>query len=589
MTRPTSYLSWIADPADAHAVRVRWVGAPWHYTIHWGDGTTDRVLFWQGAKKHTYPKRGTYTVTCIADIHEELTISDKITVRDTLKPKAVFELIEGTRTVAATLALVDLPIGYEVQWGDGRVTEHNEHDLGPQHEYPAGIGTPLITVVDRPARRVGVFEGPQIPDDDPEPEPKPRTVWRATSSHGAGRLELFGLPPSHSVELGGAGYGDYRTPPATITTDGNGRARRDYTLWNPKHPWMDDWLSIPVRWLDPGSGRWRQLFQPVQICEWIGGPRANPNKGTCWEPYSFGEGHARHPCNDIPLTIDWELGAPYRITVRSAPAENGTWTVRWTSGGTPETVEVTRGFFEASHDYGSNQKVWIVVTDPSGAKARRLLRPLEPRFEVWKGDTLAIFQKYRNHTENPCERGSDCDPYQVMRLDAGDGRPLAEVMVPAFVCPDRSGNGLEWASPGTYEVRLYAPMTDTISHPHQVRTRSGRGDSEFPIKQDVYPPTLVSQTFHVGALNPTSYTGWFEIKSESTQDQPWTLEFTLDAPALLADIYCWRGTATKHDLGGGRWRITCDQNVKAGDPTKLDITVDPCGSPRVYPSDVVIR
>lgn len=592
MTRPTSRFEWWPDPLNPHAIRALWVGAGWHYTLEWGhvgsDGkpATDAVMFWEVIPKHhVYPQAGRYTLIGRPGLPHANPVSADITLRNTLKPEAAFELLGDQRSVRATLERHDELVRYRIEWGDGTVTEHDVNDLTPAHEYPAGFGTPKITVHDLPARRQATFVGPEIPDP-PDRESDPRMQFRTTKGKPdwLGELELFGFPPNTAVELGPAGSssGGY-TPPGTVTTDGSGYASREYKLLDDL--WLfDDWWQVYARWTDPVTKRWRQMWLPIQWCEYAGGPSDDPTKvGPCWQPST-----PRIPCNQFPLLVDWEIAAPHVITLYTAtPGPPGDWQVDW-GDGTTETVAAPEGRLRVTRDYGGIRNVWVTVTRPDGRVARRRLRQMQPRFETWNDGSLAIFWQHEEHAnvkEPPCNL-KDCDPYTVVRIDSGDGRPLQQRARPSLHCPDSSGNGISYAAPGTYQIAVYAPMSVTRYGTHEQKTR-GHGEGEFDIREDRPAPHPLTQSFHVGQTSQRgSYTAWFVITNPSDAAVPWELEFTLDAPAVLSEVSCWRGEATKTDLGAGRWRITGTTPVPSRDTTRLDITVDPCGDPRVWPTAI---
>src|SRR5690606_28026744 len=68
-----------------------------------------------------------------------------------------------------TLPAVPLPRAWEIDWGDGTVTQH-ETAAAPSHTYPWGFGAPELRVTDLPSRRSVRFTGPEI-GAEPQPEP----------------------------------------------------------------------------------------------------------------------------------------------------------------------------------------------------------------------------------------------------------------------------------------------------------------------------------------------------------------------------------------------------------------------------------
>lgn len=575
MTKPTSELYWRPDPVSGRAIWAKWVGASWHYRLDFGDGHAVNLAFWQPPVKHGYAQPGTYTMAATPDLPGGTPVRTQVTVRSTREPEATFTLIDGTTRVRATLGRVADPVRYLIEWGDGTSSEHGAGDWNPEHSYSAGFGTPTITVHDQPARRTAQFTGPDIPDPVPS---GPRTHWTPLPDEGWGRLTLVGFPANTTIELGRGG----ETGPGSVTTDASGSASRAYQLWVPRFK-FDEWRSIYVRWTDPDTKLFRQMWQPVQICEWIGGPK-HAFPGCCWYPQPDEREFPRNPQNEFPITLDWATGAPHRVTVTVDPAENGRYQIAWEDS-VQETVTVANGVLEETHDYGSIRDVWVIITAPSGKVARRRLRQIKPLPRTWTDGSLAIFQEYEEHS-NTLGVVKACDPYGVIRADLGDGRPLVQFHRPSGVCPDRAGNGFSYAAPGNYQVTMYGPMSKPVTYIHQQKMRDHRGQGDYIIRHDAL--NSLSQTFHVNELKTTWYSAWFTITNTADQPTPWTLEFTLDQPAVLKDVSSWRGTATKHDLGQGRWRITCDQPAPANDSVRLDITVDPCSDPRIWPENTQV-
>lgn len=93
---------------------------------------------------------------------------------------------------------------------------------------------------------------------------------------------------------------------------------------------------------------------------------------------------------------------------------------------------------------------------------------------------------------------------------------------------------------------------------------------------------------HVGALNDGWYDGWFEVRNPHDEPAPFGLVFELAAPAVLAEVDSWGGTASAHPLGPGRWRIDHDRPVPPRGSVRVGITVRPCGDPRRWPTNVQV-
>ena len=158
-------LVWAPDPREARQVRARWVGAPALHTIYWGDGSSDRVLPWQGARQHVYAEPGRYEATAVA---ATAATAATVVVRPSTELPVRAELAAPNRV---RLTLPDLiEPDWLIEWGDGTATRHA--DTTAEHTYPWGHGLTRITVTDRPGRRRARLTGPTI-GAEPEPDPEP--------------------------------------------------------------------------------------------------------------------------------------------------------------------------------------------------------------------------------------------------------------------------------------------------------------------------------------------------------------------------------------------------------------------------------
>lgn len=67
LTKPAPHIAVTVDTINDKAVWAVYVGSATDYTLHWGDGTTTRRLWWQGPVKHAYTEYGRYLVRGVND------------------------------------------------------------------------------------------------------------------------------------------------------------------------------------------------------------------------------------------------------------------------------------------------------------------------------------------------------------------------------------------------------------------------------------------------------------------------------------------------------------------------------------------
>lgn len=580
MTKPTARLEWYPDPANPLAVRASWFGAGWHYRLQWGDGTSERVLFWQPPVRHAYPKPGAYTIVATSELDNRITVSVQIVLRDYQQPPVTAELVDPNhKRVRLTLPTVADPVRFEVNWGDGTVTEHGVADTEPEHEYPAHFtGKPTILVRDMPARRAASLVGPDIPG----PEPITRGQWsfhptflpsgnppddeRPTSIKGAFRG--VGLTPNTDVTVR-FHWSVYETDYAHTRTNDQGEATcviPGDTGWTaPSAQWYYPHFSAKGYEADRRLSTFTQIPIITRESGWMDGPT--------WL-YTFSD--------DDPWLISLAMISPAA----------GTYQVNWGDGTPTSEVECDGVVFTADHQFAHTvSRTTISVTGPDGRTTTRDLAAVD-LYEPYisrNDDVLGV--RVRTTIKHLQGAGVDCPVHIDWQHEFSDDklpweyRPASPVGMNALDHWYRN----EWRGKQvtiTTTAPLREPQVKTLTIPalriRDVVQKDPPGVVEPPPPQP--SPNPLTQTFHVNELKPAWYSAWFQITNNSRRAAPWQVEFTLPAPAVLKDVSSWRGNATKTDLGGGRWRITCDQPVPAQDSTRLDITVEPCGDPRIWPT-----
>lgn len=567
MTRPTSRLEWWPDVRDPHAIRARWIGAPWHYTLEWGhlgeDGkpATDSVMFWQVIPvRHAYPKGGRYTLIGRPGLTNSTPTSVVVTLRDKLNLEATFELLDDGRSVKATLERHDDNVRYQIEWGDGRTTEHDVHDLAPVHEYPWGLGKPKIKVTDLPARRTATFTGPEI-----GPQPGPHVI------------DGFYFDHTPSEEN-----------PRRFTLRGGGLEPGDEITW---YPWHVSWYRDVVA--DTNG----QIHDTIDI------PASYWSDWDVWRSYTVSTPTGRvHVPLHAPRAVAGEPdvtyqihvdGDPKKVEISATPAMLGSHDINF-GDGKSTTVEVTALPLRARHTYTGSGPYTVTVTLPDGRTATgrvQATHPCPPCYNENYPGRCAIDWWI---TGNWCGRcGGDSDAYAPVMIDNGF-HPPHQLHKTCEGSPWHTGYGYGGFPAGWYTFEYRTALEPAANHQvyiaktSKIKRPGGAWIEENDVKGDYPPPSNpLTQTFHVGETStPGRYTARFQITNNGDVEVPWQLDVTLAAPAVLADVQSWVGTATKTDLGGGRWRITCDRPARVKDPWPVEITVDPCGDPRVWPTEV---
>lgn len=541
----------------------------WGYTDEHGNAIRDAMMFWDPPKLHEYPAPGVYTLIARPGLQQARPVSTRVTVRAKLRPEATFELLPGSRSVRAVLEHLDDEVQYRVAWGDGHVSEHHADDLAPTHVYGPGITRPQITVTDLPARRSASFDGPELPDPPPPPAQVDGFFFEHVHSTDTNRRFRFrggGITPGATVTWYPYGVEWFRH----LTADENGE--------------VEDFVDIPIQ-----TGAWADTDRR-------------------WRTYTVKhEGHVTHVPLHPPRCERGEPDVTYQIHVDGDP---NTVLLSVTSpmlgqhhidfgDGTATDVTAERLPLAVKHTYRAqqNSSFLVKITLPDGRTAQGTVKgkePCPPCFNVnYPGRCDVCWWT----TGNWCGQcGGD---------SSGDANAFAPVIIDNHFHPvhqlHRPIDGSAWHVTygyGGFPVGVYTfDYRTAFANPwsYDVNITAASKFKQPPaidlVEKDCppAPPGALTQSFHVDDVSqPSRYTAFFMIRNHSVDHQPWELEFTLAAPAVLKDVKCWWGEAVKTGLGDGRWRITGRQPLRPGanDSTRLDIEVDPCGDPRVWPTDM---
>jgi len=367
MTKPVSRLEWFPDPVTTLAVRAGWFGAGWHYTLFWGDGSSQRVLHTQPPVRHRYPAADTYTLTAVSEI-TQVQVSTRITVRPQRTPQVSADHLGGGRVRLTIVGGWRGDVLHRVDWGDGiPAQEYSGTQLTPEHQYPAGIENPTVLVQDVPARRAVTLV---VPIDPSEPPPTDaRFGWHVTRlwddrPGSPGNIERAdgvvlgaGVPAGAVVGLSYIGGSD-----VYATADRHGH------------------VTFPqITWI-AGSRQFMPPFRSARI----------------WYPDRLHWPTVQLPClvrrdevqDVVPVyTID-PGGDPMVLTIGVANPQAGTYRVLWGDGTAQQDVVCDGRALRASHRYRSGARVIITVTDPDGNSGERVVAAPEIGGPWWGPDAL---------------------------------------------------------------------------------------------------------------------------------------------------------------------------------------------------------
>lgn len=348
--KPVPRLDWSPDAADPLAVRLKWLGSGWHYTIKWGDGSEDRVLWYDPPKRHRYEAEGTYQVVCVSDLHAEWTISGEVTVRAFKTPEATAVHVGGG-LVRLDITDPGVPVLHRITWGDGTgAVEYGAGMLAPTHQYALGSPQPTITIVDVPARRTTKVAGPPIP---PEPVGK-RPEWSFHPTY---------LPPQN------------HSKPTSIQGSFHGRNLKPGTEYEVRMSWSSSPDNY-ARATSDAQGRVECVI--ASETGWT------VQSGQFYGPYRhFFAYETSDPAGTftrIPLVnrqdglapVTWyytfDPVDPWRLYLSVQSPQRGEYTVDWGDGNT-ETVPCDGLVCAAAHQYDrSVSGATITVTAPDGAQ-----------------------------------------------------------------------------------------------------------------------------------------------------------------------------------------------------------------------------
>lgn len=560
-TKPTSVLNWFGDISGHLAIRANWVGAISAYTLHWGDGESQRMAPWQAPVKHTYAKPGKYQVTAISLLNNLVSVSADIVIRSSATPKAE-ATHEGDGLVRLAITDPGEPILHRVDWGDQSAPEtFGPGILAPTHVYAAGISRPTLTVSDIPARRIVKVVGPDIPQ--PPPVKTPLLAWHESGMPNNGTLRGAGFAPGEALQF----MPNYSTEKdfIDVTADGNGRFEiaYQYTYTPAYYPWR----AIHVRRVAETDARKVAAAIPVLL-------------------------RVDRPEQKLRLTYTWDFDDPWTIRAVVANPKEGVYRVDW-GDGVVENVSCDAWVLDAQHTYKSSGPFTLTVTDPSGKTESRPLSPVslhEPAWGHYDGKPNGMLWL---EVKDPGTMD-----YPAMQPRWGKWRTWQHDSYIFVLDQPRNAwnNSYDYYNIGGEQATLTIsmPLTPiyerTVTIPkRQTRRFAKVGDRVRPLvgPDMTGEPVRLPGRWKVDAKFDGGRSG--KIRVKNTQKAPlngWMGEFWLPEGATVADY--WPKPAVRlWNLGGGRWGVAVDETVDVGKEGTASLRIAHSGMAVADPGRIV--
>lgn len=571
-----SELVWNPVPSRPTAITAVWADAPGAYTLLWGDGTSTTRRPDQGPVVHVYPSTGTWTVVATSPAGAD-TAAAQVTTREWTIPPGVSAALGGDGQTVTLVVPEVSPAQWHVDWGDGTATVHTADDV-PTHVYEWDFGAPDLRVTDLPSKRTVRFTGPPI---GPEPEPEPSMY---AGFHFEYLKRVSGRKRRFFVHGGGL-------KPDTLVTAARASGFQKHEFIANRDGEVHEYLDLDADTDDAAGSRWEQWY-------------------TYAFTYTDRSGNQRReyvPLHD-PIAERDERALPYipdaddhqMVEFVPFPAQLGEHHIQF-GDGSSETHTATTLPLRVRHRYGgsSNTSYRAKCTFPDGTKAEMLVRTARPA-------PCPARPIGRDSIQLLWAEGTWCgsatgELYPPLCVRLNNGPPMY-FHRPLDGNADKIGYGF-YGLPGgkhtlTISSALTAPWQETIElagNPTRHRSDDVFVDVVVP---EGWQPEPDHHTAPAGTwqwerhvLDVTSddyYTYCWDITNGGAEPYTPAVEFTLADPARVAEADSWRGDPVLTELGSGRWRLTQTAPVPPGEDTRLQIRVQPCGDPRVWPDKTVV-
>lgn len=586
MSRPVSQLMWFPDSNDPLSIWARWVGAGDHYTLSWGDGTSQRLLWNQPPVRHTYSTAGQYALLAERGLANNTTASATAiaVVRAELEAHHTADLGDDGRTVRLTLASLPEPVRYRIEWGDNTHSEHATITPAPTHTYPWDFGRPTITVRDLPSQRWTVLEGPSI---GPEPEQEP-LVPEWTFHH------TF-LPTGRESQ------------PTAIRGTFHGRHLRPGARYGIRLNWSDNAEGIYAWAVADANGRAMATIPNVDT-GWIA------QTAQWYMPWrwclAFEHGREDDTYHYIPITSrtdglapDGKLTVVYgidphnprRVQVQVQKPQPGTYTIQW-GDGRVQIMQCDGTVCCAWHTYQPGiPSAKVTVTGPNNTHGTITIGTanIEEPYVSRNDEILGV--RMRTHVTAP--RGDSATPIianwdtsHVNPAPAGDGLPLQQSALSVSGSTPVDHTYRNDMRGKQVSVRICVPLRDPLETTLTI-PGPGPANSRTVVDDGLTTPPLDDtgeESLHVDWRTTDEWDGGYSGELVITNHGPtvpgWTVTFTVDDPGVVREV--WPSTAHLHETTDNRWRVTSHTPLSSGDTVRVGARIEPGGEPHPYPRDL---
>ena len=591
MSRPLAHLKWFPDAADPLSVWAQWVGAGDHYTLRWGDGDSQRVLWNQPPVRHTYPAPGQYTLLAergIAHTSEIVTAAATVVIRATLEPQATAALLDDERTVGVDLAPVADPMNYLIDWGDGARSEHATVTPMPTHTYPWEYGHPELVVRDQPSQRWATLSGPEIGPEPERKDPVPEWTFHHTflpTGYESAPTKMKGVFYGRNLRPG-ARYGirlNWTSDPGNYAwgvADDDGRAIATI-------PDAACWVVQSAQWYRPW--RWCLAFEAdrqAQTYHYV--PITARSDGLA-------------PDGELTVVYAIDLLNPRRVQLQVQKPQPGSYTVQW-GDGHEQTVPCDGTVFCAWHTYSPTiTRATATVTGPNDARGAVTIGTASITEPYVSRDDAVSGALVRTYLTDPT--GDGATPIIVQWNDPRVAADPDMYAMPNQLC-GLALNGVypvdHWYPNNTrgqtIPISIAVPLRKTLNTaitipPSGSRTVVDDGMTAPPIRLDGTPSTPGQPTLDVEWSTTTEWDGGYSGNIMLTNHGPrlsgWEVVFDLDEPGVLREV--WPSTVQMREAGDGRWRVWSTTPLEPATTVTIGARIEPPGQPQAWPHNFVAR
>lgn len=574
-TKPASHLVIRKDALNPLATWTRWVGSETDYTLHFGDGESVQRLEWQPPVRHVYPGEGRYLVKGVNDWGRsaEEWLELRADPAPPVRPDPAYVVRPKDSSLCVRVRLCLQPptatdpfdhrfVAHDISWGDSHQehvpagTPHVDHDYLPgEWSWPFGKPFPVVTVTDTETGRSTQQTVSAV---------RPARIWVIWKSEGGAGPVLDAMAADLPTQGPGVSYQVWAGGKLLRTQSPKEQA--SYFEWSQEWP-LRDWGSASLVTMGGqelhASPLWHKREQGLCAYDWDW--QTDPRLIHC-TPWIFGTSTGPHVGS---FEVTWGDSITEHLKMPTEEERKRAGDLLENPGGNPTLP----------HWYGTYGTYTLTITpDRTTGPTSRVIGPCQIQQPVLDPDgTVHIdFSDLK-------------DKWHPVRIDWDDGTPITRQH------PATSGNRLShrYTSPGPRTITVYAPMQDPQKFTIQIKDRKSLVGT-------------FSAHFTPASSWEGGYTASYRITHEKTsggQPDPWEMSFTLDEPAVLADVWgggvlkstdAHRAKDTTHtsktaepDLAvyrqGAFYVIKSVKPLAPGESVDVGFRVEPAGKPAILP------